>query len=104
MDDQEMDIGTESRVIEVAHNRKWFEVDFNVPGRTVIVAKPGHWEGPHMEYHTKLPEVGENIMIYTFDDAEPFAFEAVVYEVDESEDCWIVHSREFGPYYHWRTC
>lgn len=103
--EMEMDVGVEDEeVVLVTEGKKWFSVDFNVPGRTVLVAKPECPEenAKHLYHHSKLPEVGEHAMLYTFDDLEPFAFEAEVIEVDEKEYFWIVRFREFGPYFHWR--
>lgn len=84
--------------------KKWFEVDFNHPRRIVCIAKDEEtWRtSSHMDHPEKLPVVGEEVFIYTFDDSEPFAFRAHVTRLDERENCWIASFKEHGPYYHWR--
>jgi hypothetical protein len=84
---------------------KWFEVDFNVPRRTVVVAKTAAMfreKSFGMEAPDKCPALGETVMLYTFDDDPPFAFEAKVIGIDEYADWWVVSSREFGPYWFWQ--
>lgn len=59
--------------------------DFNDPYRRVAFAVKGdvarRWEEPH----SRLPEVGERVCLYSTDDVVPFGCLATCTAVDESE-------------------